>query len=126
MCTLVWISIIKRLHFRCLSSVSNLLVRIARVIVEEQRSMLFRLLLATAVVIKSAIVHPDTPNYLSRKLRDLRMSLTERVGEVSGQKETCIFVTVKRDLLAKLCSSFSLRIHSGHSLAKSCKVFSPT
>ncbi|KAK6733833.1 hypothetical protein RB195_017537 [Necator americanus] len=43
--------------------------------------MLFRLLLATAVVIKAAIVHPDTPNYLSRKLRDLRMSLTDRVGE---------------------------------------------
>ncbi|WKX95011.1 hypothetical protein Q1695_011900 [Nippostrongylus brasiliensis] len=43
--------------------------------------MLFRLLLATAVVIKAAIVHPDTPNYLSRKLRDLRMSLTDRVAE---------------------------------------------
>ncbi|KAK5964234.1 DRIM domain-containing protein, partial [Trichostrongylus colubriformis] len=66
---------------RCLSSVSNLLVRIARVIVEEQRTMLFRLLLATAVVIKAAIVHPDTPNYLSRKLRDLRMSLTDRMAE---------------------------------------------
>ncbi|KAK6060166.1 hypothetical protein COOONC_02183 [Cooperia oncophora] len=43
--------------------------------------MLFRLLLATAVVIKAAIVHPDTPSYLSRKLRDLRMSLTDRVAE---------------------------------------------
>ncbi|KAL6734251.1 hypothetical protein Aduo_004811 [Ancylostoma duodenale] len=43
--------------------------------------MLFGLLLATAVVIKSAIAHPETPNYLSRKLRDLRMSLTDRVGE---------------------------------------------
>ncbi|KAJ1366903.1 hypothetical protein KIN20_027693 [Parelaphostrongylus tenuis] len=66
---------------RCLSSVSNLLVRIACVIVEEQRTLLFRLLLATAVVIKAAIVHPNMPIYLSQRLRDLRMSLTDRIGE---------------------------------------------
>uniref|UniRef100_A0A158PBP3 TIP120 domain-containing protein n=1 Tax=Angiostrongylus cantonensis TaxID=6313 RepID=A0A158PBP3_ANGCA len=90
---------------KCLSSVSNLLVRIACVIVEEQRTLLFRLLLATAVAIKAAIVHPNMPAYLSTRLRDLRMSLTDRIGEVDANYGTALVVEYVNPVVQFLSNS---------------------
>lgn len=82
--------------FSALSSVSELVRRIARVIVDEQQTQLLRVLLTTAVVIRSVINSSDEPDYRKNKAKDLRVTLSETLSEVllnsPNQSEISVFL----------------------------------